>query len=111
MRLLTLLAEADEPVSSDETWLLSDIRACVELDGAGFISAGDIIRDGSGQVCAIACMSIELRGRSHLAELQQKAEERTSIGFIKQHRFPFYAWFFGIVGAVIAGYLIWLYTQ
>jgi hypothetical protein len=110
IRLLTLLAEAVAPVSTDETWLLVDLAALAELENAGFISAG-IIPNATGQVCAIACMSITLRGREYLAELQQKAATRTSVGFVKEHRFSFYKWFFGIIAAIIAGYALWLITH
>jgi hypothetical protein len=111
IRLLTLLTEAVSPVSTDETWLLVDLAALAELETAGFISAGQVVRDGTGQVCAIACMSINLRGRAYLAELQQEAVADTSAGFIKEHRFSFYKWFFGIVGAIIAGYFVWFITH
>jgi hypothetical protein len=115
IRLLSILAKADEPMSSDETWLLVDIRALAELAAGGFISAGDVVRDECGKPCAICCVEITPSGRAYLAELQHEAESRTSIGFIKEHRFSFYKWFFwivaAVVGTVIGGYILWRLTH
>lgn len=111
IRLLSLLADAGAPVSSDETWLLVDIAAMAELAAGGFISAGDIVRDGTGRVCAIVCMEITPHGRAYLAGLKRQAEAQTSVGFIKEHRFAFYKWFFGIVGTIIAGLILWFITH
>ncbi|HTB83069.1 MAG TPA: hypothetical protein VK742_05390 [Candidatus Sulfotelmatobacter sp.] len=111
IRLLTLLADSVEPVSSDETWLLTDIAVLAELATAGFVSAGDIVRAGQGQIVAIVCVQINPSGRQYLAELQKQAEVKTSIGFVKEHRFAFYKWFFGIVGPVIAGLVLWHLTH
>jgi hypothetical protein len=111
IRLLSILAQADEPVSSDETWLLVDIAAMAQLAGGGLISAGDIVRDGTGRVCAIVRMEILPSGRAYLAELKQREEALTSVGFVKQNRFHFYKWFFGIVAAIVAGYFVWRLTH
>ena len=111
IRLLTLLANSVEPVSSDETWPISDISVLAELALGGFVSAGDIVRAGQGQIVAIVCARINPSGRLYLAELQKQAEAKTSIGFIKEHRFAFYSWFFGIVGSVIAGFVLWHLTH
>ena len=111
IRLLSILAHADAPVSSDETWLLVDIAAMAELRAGGFISAGDIVRDGTGRVCAIVCMEIIPSGRAYLAELKRQTEAQTSVGMIKQNRFNFYRWFFGIVAAIVTGYVVWRLTH
>jgi hypothetical protein len=111
IRLLSLLADAGAPVSSDETWLLVDIAAMAEFAAGGFISAGDIVRDRTGGVCAIVRMEITAPGRAYLAGLKRQAEVQTSVGFIKEHRFAFYKWFFGIVATIIAGLILWFITH
>jgi hypothetical protein len=111
IRLLTLLANSIEPVSSDETWLLSDIAVLAELETGGFVSAGDVVRSGQGQVIAIVCVSINISGRKYLIELIKESEANTSVGFIKQHRFAIYKWVFGIVGSIIVGLVLWHLTR
>ena len=111
IRLLTLLANSIEPISTDETWSISDIAIFAELASGGFISAGDIVRDGRGQIVVIVCASINPSGRNYLAELQKQLAANTSLGFIKEHRLGFYKWFFGIVGTIIAGLVLWHLTH
>ena len=43
--------------------------------------------------------------------MQKEAEANTSVGFVKEHRFAFYKWVFGIVGPVIAGLILWHLTH
>jgi hypothetical protein len=102
IKLLSTLAEADAPISTDETWLLSDIADLAALAQGGYVSVGQIVRGCDGVPCAIACAEINPSGIRYLAELKQKQEAGTSVGQIKQNRFGFYKWFFGIVGAVAA---------
>jgi hypothetical protein len=109
--LLTILSNADGPVSTDENTSLDDLRALTELYLGRFISTTDLGRDAVGQVCYLINMEIKPAGRAHLEELNKKAEAQTSIGLIKQNRFHFYWWFFGIVGTIIAGYFIWRLTH
>ena len=110
IRLLSMLAEAVEPVSCDETWSRDDLAAAEELESGGFISAV-ITRMLQGQIASIDCMKIKPSGRAYLAELKKQATADTSVGFIKEHRFSFYRWFFGIVAAVVAALYVWYLTH
>jgi hypothetical protein len=111
IRLLTLLAGAGAPVSSDKTWLPSDIAVMEELETGGYISAGDVARGEQGQVVGIVGMRINPRGRAYLSELQKQAAADSSVGFIKNHRFSFYKRVFGIVGTVVAGLIFWFISH
>jgi len=110
IRLLTLLAETEGPVSSDETWILSDLDRLAELAEGGFISVGEIVSNQSGP-CAIVFMRINPSGRAFLADMQEKAARDTSIGIIKKHRFAFYKWFFAAVTTILTGYILWRLTH
>ena len=113
IRLLTLLTQSSEPVSSDETWTLDDIAVMAELNDSGYIRAGDVVRAGQGQIVAIMVMNITTRGREYLSQLKKQEEANTSVGFVKEHRFAFYKWFWGIVAtvisAVVVAYLVFHY--
>ena len=111
IRLLSLLAEAGEPVSPDETWLRSDIAVMEELETGGLISAGDFVRSGQGQIVGIICVRINPRGRTYLAELQAHAKTGDSVGLIKERRSSFYKWFFAVVGTLVAGLILWFATR
>ena len=106
IRLLTLLTQASEPVSSDETWALDDIAVMAELADSSYIRAGDVVRAGQGQIVAIVVMSITTRGREYLSQLKKQGSVNTSVGFVKEHRFAFYKWFWGIVATVIAAVVV-----
>src|SRR5207244_9241736 len=109
-RLLTLLANADRAINSDETWFVSDLEIIAELASGGLVSAGEIIRS-CGDIAVITSMRITPEGRKFLSDSKARARANTSIGFIQQHRFAAYRWFFGIVGAAIAGYIVWYLTH
>lgn len=111
IRLLTFLCEAGGTVSTDETDSIEDVRAYAELALSGFISAGEVGRDGSGAIGYVTCMEITIAGRRYLAELKHAAEAQTSVGFIKTHRFKAYAWFFGIFAAVAVALYVWYLTH
>lgn len=83
IRLLTLLTQSSEPVSSDETWTLDDIAVMAELNDSGYIRAGDVVWAGQGQIVAIVVMTITTRGREYLSQLKKQGEAKTSIGFEK----------------------------
>ncbi len=110
IRLLNDLSQSPNALSTNENTTCEDLRALDELLTGDYITAGDSVREG-GQVCVIVCMRINPQGRTYLAELQQKAGANTSVGFIKEHRFSFYKWFFGIVAAIIVGYFVWYMTH
>lgn len=110
VRLLTLLSNADGAINSDETWFVSDLEIIAELESGGLVSVGEIIRT-CGDIAVITSMRITPEGRKSLAESKAKAKASTSIGFIQQHRFAFYKWFFGIIGTLIAGYILWYLTH
>jgi hypothetical protein len=111
IRLLTILSKADGPVSTDENTSGDDLRALTELYLGRYISTTDLGRDTVGQVCYLINMEIKPSGRAHLDELNKKAEAKTSIGLIKQNRFPIYKWFFAILATIIAGYIVWHLTH
>jgi len=47
-------------------------------------------------------VSLTPEGKALLSSL----EDATSLGFIRKHRFAFYKWFFGIIGVVLAAWLV-----
>ena len=106
IRLLSMLAEAVEPVSCDETWSRDDLAAAEELEAGGFISAV-ITRMLQGQVASIDCMKIKPSGRAYLAELKHAAEAQTSVGIIKHNRWRFYWWFLGSVIVLYLAHRLW----
>ena len=106
-RFVRLLSRLETESDIDEETTRDDLLALAELHEAGFISAAEVIRDGK-EVLIVNGASITSSGRCHLAYLKEKATSKTSIGFIKQHRFAFYKWFFAIVSAVVVGYVLWL---
>jgi hypothetical protein len=110
IRLLTFISQAGGTVSTDETDSPEDVLAYAELCAGGFISAGEVGRDGSGCIGWVTCMEITISGRTYLAELQHKAEMNTSVGIIKHNRFKFYWWFLGTVGAVYLAYRVGLWV-
>jgi hypothetical protein len=111
IRLLSILAQSVEPVSSDETWLLSDLAALAELEASGFISAGDVVRGGDGPGFLHRLHEHHDCRQKIPAELKHAAEAQTSIGFVKTHRFKVYGWFFGIFAAIAAALYVWYLTH
>jgi hypothetical protein len=47
-------------------------------------------------------------GRELFEKRLNELEESTSVGFIKKHRFKFYAWFFGLI---VAPVMVWLVIE
>ena len=107
IRLLTRLTQESD---IDEITPDEDLRALKELYDGGFISASEVQGEVGG-VCIMNDVRITPQGRAHLMHLKRQAGLGTSVGFIKEHGFSFYKWFFGIVATIIAGYFVWRLTH
>jgi hypothetical protein len=107
IRLLTLLATAETPLSTKEAWPSSDIAVMEELETGGYILADDIVRNDGGKIIRIANMQITARGKTYLNKLQ-KQEVTAAAGSFKSPRFSYFKWIAGIIVVIIAGLILWL---
>lgn len=88
-----LLCKSDDP----------DLDILRALDLAGFIN-GDFGTASEGIYYLDAHLTAI--GHSRLETLEAEASEKTSLGFIKKHRFAAYNWIFGIIAGIIIGYIL-----
>jgi len=70
IRLLTALAQATAPITTDERDTLSDIVRLSELEMGGYIN-GEVVRDEVGGAVCIGTMTITVQGRRFLDELKK----------------------------------------
>jgi hypothetical protein len=91
IRLLSRLAAASVPISTDETTPRDDMLGFEELLNDGCI---DGVRGGGAinEVLYVASMGITLKGRTFLDDLKKKEEMNTSLGLIKHNRFGLLKW-------------------
>jgi hypothetical protein len=108
IRLLTKLAVSPQPISTTPEDTDDDLQAYSELAQSDKIEGSGTLGP-MGEIVHVGAMRITIEGREYLKELQKRKSLSTSIGLIKENRFPILKWIFGIVAAVIGALLIaWL---
>lgn len=110
IRLLSAFPADGCPLFTNEEDSSEDVAAFSELLKSGFID-GCPIEDEVGKVFQVANMTLTVRGRLLLADLEKKASLRTSLGIIRENRWGFYRWFLSTVGGGLVGYLLRYCTE